>query len=45
MERVTFEEYEAAKAEGAAVTSPKGKEHRAWENESISVCIMRTGRP
>lgn len=28
---------------GAAVTSPKGKEHRAWENESISVCIMRTG--
>lgn len=30
---------------GAAVTSPKGKEHRAWENESISVCIMRTGRP
>ena len=25
---------------GAAATSPKGKEHRAWENENISVCIM-----
>lgn len=43
------EKREAAEFEEQRKKEPdklqKGKEHRAWENENISVCIMRTGRP